>query len=95
MILPSLRHATVELQKVTSDRMVQQIIVSLKVIIPGSSVLIALIPCLLFGTWNIGYQYYTALNESFTFLSAILIIWQKWLCDGRSTDCVMADQLTV
>ena len=31
MILPSLRHATVELQKVTSDLMVQQIIVSLKV----------------------------------------------------------------
>ena len=35
------------------------------------------------------------LTTNFCFLSAILIIWQKWLCDGRSTDCVMADQLTV
>ena len=31
VILPSLRHATVELQKITSDLMVQQVIGSLKV----------------------------------------------------------------
>ena len=28
------------------------------------SVIIALIPCLLFGMWNIGYQHFTALGQS-------------------------------
>ena len=31
------------------------------------SVLIALIPCFLFGTWNIGYQHFLSFGESVTF----------------------------
>lgn len=34
-------------------------------------VLIALIPCFLFGTWNIGYQHYLSLGESVTFWQII------------------------
>jgi len=34
-------------------------------------VLIALIPCFLFGTWNIGYQHYLSLGENVTFWNTI------------------------
>ncbi|APU68941.1 MULTISPECIES: NADH:ubiquinone reductase (Na(+)-transporting) subunit B [Christiangramia] len=36
------------------------------------TVVIALIPALIFGMWNGGYQHYSQLGESFTFLDAIL-----------------------
>ncbi len=36
------------------------------------TVVIALIPALIFGMWNGGYQYYSQLGESFTFLDAFL-----------------------
>lgn len=35
------------------------------------TVVIALIPALIFGMWNAGYQYYTQLGESFTFWEAL------------------------
>lgn len=36
------------------------------------TVVLALIPALIFGMWNGGYQYYTQLGEEFTFIDAIL-----------------------
>ena len=41
------------------------------------TVIIALLPCLFFGIWNVGHLYYTALGEAYTFLDAILIGLKK------------------
>jgi len=42
-------------------------------------VIVALIPALLFGTWNQGHQYYTAIGEAATFLDKVLLGAQKVL----------------
>jgi len=36
-------------------------------------VIVALIPALLFGTWNQGHQYYTALGEAASFMDKVLL----------------------
>ena len=37
------------------------------------TVIIAMIPCLLFGMWNVGHQHYLAIGGEATFLDKLLI----------------------
>jgi Na+-transporting NADH:ubiquinone oxidoreductase subunit B len=42
-------------------------------------VIFALIPCLLFGMWNVGHQYFTAINETTTFWTKFMFGFWKFM----------------
>jgi Na+-transporting NADH:ubiquinone oxidoreductase subunit B len=43
------------------------------------TVIVALIPCLLFGMWNVGHQYFVAINETATFWTKFMFGFWKFM----------------